>query len=123
MGSDRNPNSPTATLATPTVIKCHRCRSARHQAVMARVRHIAGRHTEWICPECAAVWAFVSAPTTEFLVNGPNVSALRPRFCPCPLGGPLEVAREVGAWGSARPRLWVCVGCGAGHAVGRVAAA
>jgi hypothetical protein len=110
-------------LATPRVIRCDRCRSARRQAVMARARHVAGRPTEWMCPECHAVWTFVSAPTTEFLVKGRNVSALRPSVCPCPLGGPLEVAREVGAWGSARPRLWVCAGCGAGHAVGDVASA
>jgi hypothetical protein len=110
-------------LATPTSIRCDRCRSARHQAVMAPVRHVAGRHTQWTCPECRAVWAFVSAPTIEFLVKGPAVGALRPSVCPCPLGGPLEVAREVGAWGSARPRLWVCAGCGAGHAVGGVASA
>ena len=105
-------------LATPTVIPCDRCRSARSHFVMARVRHVAGRATEWTCPECDAVWAFVSAPTTEFLVKSRNVNALRPSVCPCPLGGPLQVAREVGALGWARPRLWVCAGCGAGHTVG-----
>ena len=112
-----------AMLATPRVIRCDRCRSARSQAVMARVRHVADRDTEWICPECRTVWAFVSAPATEFLVRSRDVSALRPSVCPCPLGGPLQVAREVGVWGSARPRLWVCAGCGAGHAVGDVASA
>ncbi len=70
--------SPTATLATPTVIRCDRCRSARRQAVMARVRHVADRYAQWICPECRTVWAFVSAPKAEFLVKSPNVSALRP---------------------------------------------
>jgi len=106
-------------LATPTVITCDRCRSARNQVVMARVRHVAGRPAEWICPECHAVWAFVAPPKAEPVDRG--VIALRPSVCPCPIAGPLEVAREVAMPGSARGWLWVCAGCGAGHPVGLVA--
>ncbi len=63
MDSNRNGTSPTAMPATPTMINCNRCRSARSQVLMARVRHVAGREkSEWICPECHAVWAFVSEP-------------------------------------------------------------
>jgi hypothetical protein len=109
-------------LVTPTVIQCDRCRSARSQVVMARVGHVAGREkSEWICLVCHAVWAFVSEPTTE-VVDG-HVTARRPSVCPCPLRGPLEVAREVGTRASARGWLWVCASCGAGHPVGRVASA
>ena len=106
-------------LATPTVIQCDRCRSARGQAVMARERHVAGRRTEWICPACHAVWAWVASPTAE--VAPRDVIAVRPTVCPCPIGGPLEAAREVGARGLAGGWLWVCASCGAGHPVGRVA--
>jgi predicted Rossmann-fold nucleotide-binding protein len=108
-------------LATPTLIRCDRCRVARSQAVMARGRHVAGRESEWTCPECASVWAFVSEPTTESV--DAHVIALQPSVCPCPLGGPLEVAREVGTRGAARGWLWVCAGCGAGHPISRVASA
>ncbi len=119
MLSTNNPSSPTAKLATPTVIQCNRCRSARSQVVMARVRHVAGRESEWSCPECAAVWAFVSEPKTAFV--GGHIRARRPSVCPCPLGGPLEVARDVATRSSARSWLWVCAGCGVGHPVSRVA--
>ncbi len=120
MHFDSHPTSPTATLTTPTVINCNRCRSARGQAVMARLRHVAGREkSEWICSDCAAVWGFVSDPKTAFV--GGHITARRPSVCPCPLGGPLEVAREVGTRGSARSWLWVCAGCGVGHPVSRIA--
>jgi hypothetical protein len=104
-------------LATPKLINCDRCRIARSQVAMARVRHVAGRGSEWICPECHAAWAFVAEPKTEF-VDG-HVTGRRPSVCPCPLGGPLEVAREVASRKSSRGWLWVCAGCGAGHPVGR----
>jgi hypothetical protein len=117
MDSNRNGTLPTALLAIPMAIQCNRCRSARSQAVMARVRHVAGREkSEWICPECRALWAFVSEAETEFV--GGRVAALRPRVCPCPVSGPLQVAREVGTRGSARNWLWACAGCGAGHPIG-----
>jgi hypothetical protein len=122
MDSTSNRTSPTRTLATPTAIQCDRCRLARSQAVMARVRHVAGREkSEWACPECAAVWAFASNSAVEFVPR--VISALRPSICPCPLGGPLEVAREMGRSGSAHGWLWVCTSCGAGHPLGRIASA
>ena len=108
-------------LAIPTAIQCDRCRFARSQVVMARLRHVAGREkSEWVCPDCRAVWAFVSE--TDGFVDD-HVSGRRPSVCPCPLAGPLEVAREVDTRGSARSWLWVCAACGAGHQVGPVGAA
>jgi hypothetical protein len=63
MDSKRNGTFPTDVLPAPPKIDCNRCRSARSQVLMARVRHVAGREkSEWICPECHAVWAFVSEP-------------------------------------------------------------
>jgi predicted RNA-binding Zn-ribbon protein involved in translation (DUF1610 family) len=89
---------------------------------MARVRHIAGREkTEWACPECGAVWAFASDSAVEFVPR--VIRTLRPSICPCPVGGPLEVAREMGRSGSAHGWLWVCASCGAGHPLGRLASA
>lgn len=109
-------------LATPANILCRRCRVARRQAVMARARHVVGRDdSEWVCPECCAVWVFVTEAAAEFIGDDRELVAVPPRVCPCPLGGPLQRAREVGGPGSPREWLWVCAGCGAGHSIGRVA--
>ena len=102
----------SSVLATPTRIVCGRCQVARSQVVMARARHVAGRAgSEWACPVCQAVWVFVSLPPTEAVDAPPP-----PLVCPCPLGGPLQLAREAGLQ---RRWVWVCAGCGAGHALGR----
>lgn len=109
-------------LATPVNVSCGRCRIARRQVVMARVRHVAGREdSEWICPECRAAWVAVTESTTEFVGDGHDLVPLPARVCPCPLGGPLQRAREVSRAGSQREWLWVCAACGAGHPIGRLA--
>jgi hypothetical protein len=101
MDSNRSGTSPIPMLATPTAIQCDRCRLARGQAVMARVRHIAGREkSEWACPECAAVWAFASNSAVEFVPR--VISALRPSICPSPLvarwRSPAKWADGLGTW-------------------------
>jgi hypothetical protein len=109
-------------LATPRTIACGRCQSARSQAVMARVRHVVGRDdSEWTCPECHAVWVAATQAATEFVGDGRDEVPLPARVCPCPLGGPLQRAREVSRATRKREWLWVCAGCGAGHPIGRLA--
>ena len=101
-------------LATPTSIGCSRCQAARSQAVMARVRHVAGRDgSEWMCRDCRAVWVFVTDSATQF-VGDRDLLPLPPRVCPCPLGGPLQLARAVRRPAWQRDWLWVCAGCGGG---------
>jgi hypothetical protein len=88
---------------------------------MARVRHVVGRDTEWMCPECHAVWVFLTEAAAECVGDDRDMVPVPPRVCPCPLGGPLQRARELGEPGSQRGWVWACAGCGAGHPIGRVA--
>ena len=103
--------SENSVLATPDHVPCERCQKARNEIIMARVPDAPA--PEWICPACHAIWVLVTdEPDTDAGSRTGWINAA-PAPCPCPLRGPLQLARETRHGGGTKRMLWVCASCGA----------
>jgi hypothetical protein len=103
-------------LATPLYVPCDRCQKARNEIVMARVPGGAAA-PEWTCPVCHAVWVLVTDEADTGAGSRTGWIDAAPTPCPCPLRGPLQLAREAIHGDGAKRMLWVCASCGAGQPV------